>query len=174
MIKDKDRKVIGIGTKSRGNVFQLNPTEMTFLVVKVDDNWLWNKRFCHINFDSIVRTSRVCKESILEKHKRTSFPSKKFTTIVKLEIVHTDLSDPTKTKGFYGERYFMILVDDFSRMKWVAFLKEKSKAFDKFKIFNNRVENESGMKIKCLRLDKGGEFTSNEFNMFCEENVIKR
>ena len=44
----------------------------------------------------------------------------------------------------------MILVDEFSRMMWVAFLKEKSEAFDKFKIFENRVENESGVKIKFL------------------------
>ena len=50
----------------------------------------------------------------------------------------------------------MILVDDFSRMMWVAFLKERSEAFEKFKIFKNRVKNEFGMKIKCLRLDRGG------------------
>ena len=93
---------------------------------------------------------------------------------MKLDIVHIDLRGPTKTRGFYGERYFMILVDDFSRMMWVAFLKEKSETFDKFKIFKNIVENEFGVKIKFLRLDKGGEFTSNEFNMFCEENGIKR
>ena len=52
----------------------------------------------------------------------------------------------------------MILVDDFSRIMWVAFLKEKYEAFDKFKIFKNRVENESSMKIKCLRSNRGGEF----------------
>ena len=68
----------------------------------------------------------------------------------------------------------MILVDEFSRMMWVAFLKEKSEEIDKFKIFKNRVENESSMKIKCLRLDRGGEFTSDQFNIFCEENGIKR
>ena len=32
---------------------------MTCLVVKVDDSWLWHKIFCHINFDSIVKTSRM-------------------------------------------------------------------------------------------------------------------
>ena len=68
----------------------------------------------------------------------------------------------------------MILVDEFSRMIWVAFLNKKSEAFDKFKIFKNRVKNESGMKIKCLRSDRGGEFNSNEFNIFCEANGIKR
>ena len=41
----------------------------------------------------------------------------------------------------------MILVDDFSRMMWVSFLKEKYEAFDKFKIFKNIVENESGVRL---------------------------
>ena len=59
MIKDKDGKVNGIGTRSRGNVFQLNPNEMTCLDEKVDDSWLWHKIFYHIKFDSIVRTGKV-------------------------------------------------------------------------------------------------------------------
>ena len=41
-------------------------------------------------------------------------------------------------------------------------------------MFKNRVGNESGLKIKCLRSDRGGEFTSNAFNTFCEMNGIKR
>ena len=57
---------------------------------------------------------------------------------------------------------------------WVAFLKDKYEAFDKFKIIKNRVENESNMKINFLRSDKGGEFTLNEFNMFCKENGTER
>ena len=131
--------------------------------------------FVVIYFPKIVKpTNTICKECALAKHNKTSFPNKKFTAIVKLEISHTDLRGPKKTKVFYGERYFMILVDDFSRMMWVAFLREKSKEFGNFKIFNNRVENKSSMKIKFLRLDRGGEFTSNDFNMFCEENGIKR
>lgn len=57
IIKDKDGKMIVNGTKSKGNVFQLNPTEITCLVAKVDNNWLWNRRFYHINFDNIVKVS---------------------------------------------------------------------------------------------------------------------
>ena len=59
MIKDKDGKIIRTRTKSRGNVFQLNPTEMTCLVAMVDDNQIWNKIFSHINFDNIVKTSSM-------------------------------------------------------------------------------------------------------------------
>ena len=92
----------------------------------------------------------------------------------KLELVHTDLSGPTRTRDFYGERYFMTFVDDFTRMMWVNFLKEKLAASVKFKIFKNKVENESRIKIKGLRSDRGGEFTSREFNIYCEEHGIKR
>ena len=44
----------------------------------------------------------------------------------------------------------------FTRMMWVAFLKEKLEAFEKFRIFKNKVENEYGVKIKSLRFDRGG------------------
>ena len=84
------------------------------------------------------------------------------------------MSGPLGTRRFYGERYFMIFFDDFTRMMWLAFLKEKSKALEKFKIFKNRVENESRFKIRNLRFDRGGEFTSREFNIYYEEHEIKR
>ena len=109
------------------------------------------------DFPKILKpTNTICKECVLENHRKTYFPSKKFTATTKLEIIHTNLSGPTNTKGFYGERYFMIIVDEFSRMMRVAFLRENFEDFDKFKIFKNRVENELGMKIKYLRLGRGG------------------
>lgn len=37
--------MIGTRTSSRGNVFQLKPTEMTCLVVKVNNGWLWHGYF---------------------------------------------------------------------------------------------------------------------------------
>ena len=36
------------------------------------------------------------------------------------------------------------------------------------------MDKETWKKLKCLRLDRGGEFISNEFNNFCIENGIKR
>ena len=43
-----------------------------------------------------------------------------------LEIVHTDLVGPTTTKGLKCERYFMLLVDDYTIMTAIFFLKNKS------------------------------------------------
>ena len=53
-------------------------------------------------------------------------------------------------------------------------LKHKDEAFEKFQALKALVENESDRKIKCLRFDRGGEFTSNELFDFCEQHGIKR
>jgi hypothetical protein len=57
----------------------------------------------------------------------------------------------------------MLLIYDYTRMNWVTFPREKSKALDNFKILKAQFENEMDVKIKCLTLDRGGEFNSNEF-----------
>jgi transposase InsO family protein len=59
-------------------------------------------------------------------------------------------------------------------MKWVTFLKQKYEFFGNFKAFKGLVEKEMYLKIKCLRLYKGGEFISHEFEEFCEVHGIKR
>ena len=56
----------------------------------------------------------------------------------------------------------------------VSFLKKKIEAFECFKIYKELVENETDLKIKCLRSDNGGEFTLKLFQQYCDENGIKR
>ncbi|CAA7391576.1 unnamed protein product [Spirodela intermedia] len=45
-------------------------------------------------------------------------------------------------------------------------LKHKSEAFGEFKEFKALAEGEKNTKIKCLRSDRGGEFSSDEFTEF--------
>lgn len=67
----------------------------------------------------------------------------------------------------------MMIIDDYSRLKWVAFIKNKSEAFEKLKIFKALAENQTGCKIKCIRSNRGGEFTLDEFADLCDELGIK-
>jgi hypothetical protein len=91
---------------------------------------------------------------------KNQIKEKKSFYIKPLEIVHTDLYGPSRTRSIQGEHYFMLIIDDYTRMTWVYFLKEKSEAFEKLKAFKTYVENETNIKIKCLISDNGGEFTS--------------
>jgi transposase InsO family protein len=81
-----------------------------------------------------------------------------------------------KSKNFASteKNYFMLIIDDYSRLTWVAFLKEKSEAFEKFKVFKALTENQTGKRLKAVRSNRGGEFSSGDFKEFCNKHGIKR
>jgi transposase InsO family protein len=68
----------------------------------------------------------------------------------------------------------MLIIDDYSRITWVSFLKEKVEAFEKFKKFKALTENQTWKSLKAVRSDIGGEFMSIDFNEFCDNHGIKR
>jgi transposase InsO family protein len=42
----------------------------------------------------------------------------------------------------------------------------------KFREFKNLVQKQSEYKLKCLRTNKGGEYISHDFDVYCKENGI--
>ena len=59
--------------------------------------------------------------------------SKNYQSQEVLEILYTDLCGPIGIESYSGEKFFILFVDDYSRMMIVMYLKEKSEAFEKFK-----------------------------------------
>ncbi|KAL0341917.1 UNVERIFIED_CONTAM: Retrovirus-related Pol polyprotein from transposon TNT 1-94 [Sesamum calycinum] len=90
-----------------------------------------------------------------------------------LELIHTDVCGPMRTPSHEQNRYFILFIDDYSRMTWVYFMREKSEVFKVFKKFKNLVEKQSGRSIKVLRSDRGKEYNNSEFDKFCEEEGIE-
>nr|GEW11515.1 zinc finger, CCHC-type [Tanacetum cinerariifolium] len=73
-----------------------------------------------------------------------------------------------------GKKNVFLLVDDCTMYMRVYFLKSKDEAFETFKEFKLKVENEVGKKLKSFRTDRGGEITSREFTRYYKENGILR
>ena len=73
------------------------------------------------------------------------------------------------TRG--GKRYFIIVINDYSRFTYVYLFITKFEAFEKFKEFKKLVEKKY-RKVKILRSDKDSEYFSKEFSTLCEENRI--
>ena len=91
-----------------------------------------------------------------------------------MQLIHADIYDPITSKSNNNKRYIITFINDFSRKVWIYFLVAKFEAFTTFKNYKSLVEKESGAPICCLRTDKGGEFTSNEFNEFCRINYMSK
>lgn len=150
---------------------------------------LWHRRFEHLNFTSlkllqkqelvlglpeIQEHDEVCHGCVMGKNHIEVFPRElKWRAMKPLRLIHSDRCGPIQTPSLEGNRYFITFLDDYSRMCWVYFLRNKSEAFHVFKKFKVIVELQSGYNVKKLRIDKGGEFNSHEFVQFCEELGIE-
>ena len=71
----------------------------------------------------------------------------------------------------YGNKYFLSILNDYSRFGWVIFLKTKGEILNAFKNWYLQIKNISNINIKHLRTDNGTEF-SNNFGNFCNLNGI--
>eukprot|EP00268_Persea_americana_P046834 TRINITY_DN4845_c0_g1_i1.p1 TRINITY_DN4845_c0_g1~~TRINITY_DN4845_c0_g1_i1.p1 ORF type:complete len:315 (+),score=41.54 TRINITY_DN4845_c0_g1_i1:771-1715(+) len=178
-------------TETRMFPLEFSSLEESALVVKGEnESFLWHLRYGHLHFiglkllskkqmvvglPSINHTGVICEGYVYGKQQRASFPvGKSWRAKVPLGLIHADLCGKMQTESLSRSKYFLLFVDDFSRMSWVYFLREKSEAFSMFQIFKAQFEKQSGCFIKTLRTDQGGEFVSNEFNSFCEEHGICR
>ena len=95
----------------------------------------------HIHFDNLVKVYKnqavqnmlevtnpansVCEQCQHGKQTRVYFKKKEHSSTKPLELVHTDLCGPAKRKGLNGEQYFMLLIDEYTRMTWVFLLNTK-------------------------------------------------
>ena len=52
-------------------------------------------------------------------------------------------------------------------------MKNKSDVFETFKKLKTMVETETGLKVKCLRSDNGGEYIDGGFSKYCVAHGIR-
>jgi transposase InsO family protein len=178
-------------TSNRSFPLSLNYEKNFSMMAREDnDSCLWHKRLGHLNYNSlkllyqkkmvyglpiIEEKSGVCEGCMLGKHHRQPFPKGgAWRAKQVLELVHTDVCGPMNTLSHGKNRYFILFIDDFTRMTWVYFMRQKSEVFVIFKKFKAFIEKQSGRFIKMLRSDRGKEYTSNEFHKFCEDEGVER
>jgi len=72
-----------------------------------------------------------------------------------------------------GNKYGLVIVDDFSHFTWVFFLQDKSEAQGIVKKFIRKAQNEYELKMKHIRSDNGSEFWNTNIKEFLDEEGIK-
>ncbi|GFX53927.1 retrovirus-related Pol polyprotein from transposon TNT 1-94 [Trichonephila clavipes] len=210
--EDKSCPVEGIGTlrfrvKYKGSFHEITLTDVLFnpklrrnllygsrLESKgahfVGTKEIWHQRFCHVNNDYLVKTSKTdsvkglprltdngkthCIPYKLAKSKRVSF---KKTGAVRskrpLELLHRDLCGPMPTESQGGNKYFLSIIDDYSRKVTVFPIRNKSDVFHTFIRFQKRAERFLSKKVIAVRTDGGLEFCNKDMDNFLTELGIK-
>lgn len=65
--------------------------------------------------------------------------------------------------------WFVIFVDDCTRMMWLYLLKQKYEVLNVFQSFHAMVQTQFSAKIQILRLNNGGEYTTHQFKEYCQQ-----
>ncbi|GJX79640.1 retrovirus-related pol polyprotein from transposon TNT 1-94, partial [Tanacetum coccineum] len=188
----KDDKVIGRGIRKKGlYVMKLgNKPKDKICLETIDENsTLWHRRLGHANMrliqslasKELVRNlpklkfdQHFCDASKIGKQAHASHKAKNIVSMTRcLELLHMDLFGPSAIRSYGGNRYTLVIVDDYSRYTWTRFLKDKTEAFDQFEIFSKKIQNQLGRTIVSIRTDHGREFNNEvQFGEFCNANGI--
>nr|CAE03845.1 OSJNBb0089K06.4 [Oryza sativa Japonica Group] len=148
----------------------------------LNPTFIWHCRLGHINEK---RMEKLHRDGLLHSFDFESFETYEFCLLGKmtkapftgqsersselLGLVHIDVCEPMSSTARGGFGYFITFTDDFSRYVYVYLMRHKSESFEKFKEFQNEVQNHLGKTIKYLRSDRGGEYLSLEFGNHLKE-----
>jgi hypothetical protein len=88
------------------------------------------------------------------------------TTTRPLEMLHMNLFDPVAYISIGGNKYGLIVVDDYSHFTCVFFLQDKSETQEVLKKFLRRVQNKFNGKVKKIRSDNDTEFKNTQVEYF--------
>ncbi|GFW86675.1 retrovirus-related Pol polyprotein from transposon TNT 1-94 [Trichonephila clavipes] len=183
-----------VGTKA-GSLYYTKSKEISFFSdvtakTKFGSIEIWHQRFCHVNNDYLVKTSKNdsvkglprlndngkthCIPCKLAKSKRVSF---KKTGAVRskrpLELLHMDLCGPMPTESQGGNKYFLSIIDDYSRKVTVFPIRNKCDVFHTLIRFQKRAERFLSKKVIAVRTDGGLEFCNKDMDNFLTELGIK-
>jgi hypothetical protein len=104
------------------------------------------------------KPSQVCPACQQGKMHRLHFGSSPSVSVAPLSLLFLDVWGPAPILSKNNKRYYLCIVDDFSRYSWLFPLSAKSDVFSTFVTFRTLVENFFNLPIKSVQSDGGGEF----------------
>nr|GEX04478.1 retrovirus-related Pol polyprotein from transposon TNT 1-94 [Tanacetum cinerariifolium] len=188
----KDNKVICRGIRKKGlYVMKVRnkPKDQICLTTIDENSTLWYRRSGHANMriiqslasKELVRNlpklkfdQYFCDACKFGKQAHVSHKAKNVVSMTRcLELLYMDLFGPFAIQSYEGNRYTLVIADDYSRYTWTRFLKDKTESFDQFKIFSRKIKNQLGCSIVSVRTDHGREIDNEvQFGEFYNANGI--
>ena len=142
---------------------------------------VWHRRLGHMNPRNMevlrhkkgngmeyTGTISGCDICSVTKSKQQAHPKKSTRKTTRpMQLVYTDLMGPFTPAAKGGYRFVSKFTDDYSRMKEIFLLKNKTEAAESLHQYNMTVAAPLGLRIENLRCAKGGEYTGQEFRTLC-------
>ncbi|KAI7956622.1 hypothetical protein MJO28_003717 [Puccinia striiformis f. sp. tritici] len=114
-----------------------------------------------------------CSVCDISKMHRTPFSGSFPTTARTLECIHMDLCGPITPASRGGNRYFLKIIDSYSKYCFIFPMRCKSTTYETFVKFITQAETYTGNKLAFVVSDNGGEFVNNRFKNFYAQRGIQ-
>ncbi|XP_074291346.1 uncharacterized protein LOC141618136 [Silene latifolia] len=135
-----------------------------------DEAGVWHRRLGHpsrrvvqylpfISSKNINHNTELCDICFRAKQTREKFIASDNKAVKIFELIHCDLWGDYRTPSFCGSRFFLTIVDDYSRAVWVYLVKTKYEESQLLKNFVAMVRRQFDVDVKIVRTDNGTEFT---------------
>jgi hypothetical protein len=134
-----------------------------------DEAWRWHARFGHTGFAALRRMGKeemvrglpvleqveqLCESCLAGKQRCAPFPHQATRRATKSpQLLHGDLCGLVSPPTPRGNRYFLLLVDDYSLYMWVSIIASKDQAESEIRRIQAATERKSGNLLCALRTD---------------------
>lgn len=164
-------KMIGSG-KMRGGLYYMSPIHRTPTSYQVSHpSNLWHQRLGHpspsrlklassLLLSNAISLNNHCSVCPLAKQTRLPFSLSSISTHAPFVLLHCDIWGPYKIPTHSGARFFLTIVDDFSRCTWVFLMSKKSETQNLLQSFITFAHTQFHTTVKTIRVDNGSEFLS--------------
>ncbi|KAL0641356.1 hypothetical protein Bca4012_102542 [Brassica carinata] len=144
----------------------------------LNKNALWHARLGHphgralnLMLPGVSFENKDCEACILGKHCKIVFPNSTSVYDKCFDLIHSDVwTAPCISRD--NHKYFVTFIDEKSKYTWLTLIPSKDRVIDAFKNFQTYVTNHYNAKIKILRSDNGGEYTSYAFKSHLSHHGI--
>jgi transposase InsO family protein len=145
--------------------------------------WLWHRRLGHPSFSymkhlfpdlfsNILIFDLKCETCILAKSHRATYPLSMNKSMVPFALIHSDVWGPSPISTISSFRWFVIFVDDCTRMTWLYLLKHKNEVLSTFQSFRTMVQTQFSAKVQIFRSDNGGEYVNHQFQTYFQHHGL--
>lgn len=114
----------------------------------------------------------ICQICPQAKQTKNSFHSSQSKTTQAFELVHVDTWGPYRVQTHNGFKFFLTVVDDFTKMTWIFLMKQKSEAAGLLDIFANYVHTQFNKAIKIIRSDNAPDLCEGNMKDFYNRGGI--
>ena len=190
---NQDGTLIAVGQRINGLFYMDAHAEIDFSLAAKPTWDEWHRRFGHIAVSDLQVLHRKglvdgfvvdekseikdCETCVRIKRKPLQLPPpKECTATYPGELIHTDVWGPASEIGTDGARFYLIIVDDYSRHWTIRLMKYKDDAGERLKEYIAYVERQLGKVVKNIHADNGKDYLDDNFKRWClgQGLVLKR